>query len=135
MEVSHRDPWRLGNHEDGLLSGVDRLVQAWEATAELLGDEVKQARRRLRDAAGGAEVRTAARSLWQLLKERGIIWQELVTNTARGKPGPAPRQPEARNSPHMRDQETDELLTIETTLKVVEKNISGNCTRPMTTTT
>lgn len=30
LAVDHRSPWQLGNHEDGILLGLDRLIEVWE---------------------------------------------------------------------------------------------------------
>jgi len=30
VEITHRTAWEVGNHEDGLLSGMDTLISAWE---------------------------------------------------------------------------------------------------------
>merc|ERR1712176_766854 len=31
IAIDHRSPWELGNHEDGILVGVDSLQLCWEA--------------------------------------------------------------------------------------------------------
>lgn len=35
-EISHRRPWSLGNHEDGLLVGLGNLTRAWGEVTETL---------------------------------------------------------------------------------------------------
>merc|ERR1711975_111880 len=30
MTITHRKPWELGNHEDGILIGMGSIVKAWE---------------------------------------------------------------------------------------------------------
>lgn len=37
VEVTHMLPWAMGNHEDGILKGVDNLILAWEGVAESCG--------------------------------------------------------------------------------------------------
>ncbi|CAD7943784.1 unnamed protein product [Amoebophrya sp. A25] len=34
--LDHRSPWELGNHEDGLLLGVENMIRAWTAVRRLL---------------------------------------------------------------------------------------------------
>ncbi|CAK0860959.1 unnamed protein product [Prorocentrum cordatum] len=36
MELTHRSPWNLGNHEDGVLTGLANLLQAWQDVIEKL---------------------------------------------------------------------------------------------------
>jgi len=36
VTMTHRKPWKLGNHEDGVLTGVDNLVHAWTSVAHQL---------------------------------------------------------------------------------------------------
>jgi len=37
VEVTHQLPWAMGNHEDGILMGVDNLILAWQGVAETCG--------------------------------------------------------------------------------------------------
>lgn len=41
VTVSHRAAWVEGNHEDGLLFGVDSLIVAWQAVVQQLGDAIE----------------------------------------------------------------------------------------------
>jgi len=36
--ITHRDPWVLGNHEDGLFIGMDNVIHCWERVQEMLSD-------------------------------------------------------------------------------------------------
>lgn len=36
VKVTHRNPWEPGNHEDGILTGLDNMVLAWGDVLELL---------------------------------------------------------------------------------------------------
>lgn len=37
MQLSHTDVWNLGNHEDGLLAGLDNVFRAWDTASILAG--------------------------------------------------------------------------------------------------
>mmetsp|Transcript_147295 Transcript_147295/g.455653 ORF Transcript_147295/g.455653 Transcript_147295/m.455653 type:complete len:447 (-) Transcript_147295:22-1362(-) len=39
IRVSHRAPWLRGNHEDGVLTGLDSLVELWGEVAERLASD------------------------------------------------------------------------------------------------
>merc|ERR1712032_1327144 len=28
-QINHRDPWIMGNHEDGIMFGLENLIEAW----------------------------------------------------------------------------------------------------------
>lgn len=43
VTVSHRESWHLGNHEDGVLTGVDGLVALWGEVADRLAGEDQHA--------------------------------------------------------------------------------------------
>merc|ERR1712150_452806 len=36
LGITHRCAWSMGNHEDGLLTGIDNLVHTWERVAASL---------------------------------------------------------------------------------------------------
>mmetsp|Transcript_25721 Transcript_25721/g.60013 ORF Transcript_25721/g.60013 Transcript_25721/m.60013 type:complete len:506 (+) Transcript_25721:162-1679(+) len=40
IEMTHRKPWVLGNHEDGILSGMDSIIAAWEEVFEHFASDV-----------------------------------------------------------------------------------------------
>ncbi|GFO26746.1 kinase [Plakobranchus ocellatus] len=42
LTVDHRSPWKLGNHEDGYLFGIDRLVEIFGDLEQKLTDEEEQ---------------------------------------------------------------------------------------------
>uniref|UniRef100_A0A7S1AGT7 Kinase n=2 Tax=Noctiluca scintillans TaxID=2966 RepID=A0A7S1AGT7_NOCSC len=38
-QLTHRIPWHLGNHEDGILAGLEKMICAWARVTELLRTE------------------------------------------------------------------------------------------------
>lgn len=47
VSIDHRSPWEPGNHEDGVLYGLDRMVEVWEslvAELEATADEERKMR-------------------------------------------------------------------------------------------
>jgi len=36
VKITHRDPWELGNHEDGIFLGLDHFLQCWDEVLESL---------------------------------------------------------------------------------------------------
>lgn len=64
MQLTHMDVWNPGNHEDGLLTGLDGLVRAWD-TASILAciDEVQL---------GCSSMRVGVSSSLQLVKD-GVV--------------------------------------------------------------
>mmetsp|Transcript_74003 Transcript_74003/g.171679 ORF Transcript_74003/g.171679 Transcript_74003/m.171679 type:complete len:408 (+) Transcript_74003:179-1402(+) len=39
VSVDHRRPWEVGNHEDGILFGMDNMIQCWEMVLKRLAGE------------------------------------------------------------------------------------------------
>merc|ERR1711879_828867 len=39
IDIDHRSPWVLGNHEDGLIFGLENLISCWEEVVLLLSKE------------------------------------------------------------------------------------------------
>merc|ERR1711959_374254 len=38
-QFSHREPWVQGNHEDGILTGLDNLIDCWSSVAATFSNE------------------------------------------------------------------------------------------------
>lgn len=36
VNITHREEWKMGNHEDGMLEGVDKLIDCWTANLKWL---------------------------------------------------------------------------------------------------
>merc|ERR1711933_141931 len=36
--IDHCSPWRPGNHEDGMLTGIDNMIRCWEEVVKLAED-------------------------------------------------------------------------------------------------
>lgn len=45
LKVTHRDKWVLGNHEDGLLVGIDNLITSWSRVVECLDVSLRRSSR------------------------------------------------------------------------------------------
>jgi len=45
QSIDHRGPWKPGNHEDGILTGIDNLIRCWEEVVVFAEDAAKHGRK------------------------------------------------------------------------------------------
>jgi 1D-myo-inositol-triphosphate 3-kinase len=44
IDLNHRTPWRMGNHEDGIITGIDSIFQTWGEVADTLAKRFRSSR-------------------------------------------------------------------------------------------